>query len=162
MKTYARRGPADRNDSRNSAPAHDTAAFGGLPEILNQSPRVQAQLQLDRSLNQRKVNDTGMPDGLKAGIEEMSGLSLDDVKVHYNSPKPAQLNALAYAQGTDIHVAPGQEQHLPHEAWHVVQQSQGRVRPTMQTQGVDVNDDPGLEREADFMGARAARFKPEE
>jgi len=45
---------------------------------------------------------------------------------------PAQLNALAYAQGSDIHVAPGQEKHLPHEAWHVVQQSKGRVKPTMQ------------------------------
>jgi hypothetical protein len=27
---------------------------------------------------------------------------------------------------------PGQEQHLPHEAWHVVQQKQGRVKPTGQ------------------------------
>jgi hypothetical protein len=50
-------------------------------------------------------------------------MSMDHVKVHYNSSQPAQLNALAYAQGSDIHVAPGQEQHLPHEAWHVVQQA---------------------------------------
>jgi hypothetical protein len=83
-------------------------------------------------------------------------MSMDSVKVHYNSEKPAQLNALAYAQGTDIHVAPGQEQHLPHEAWHVVQQAQGRVQPTMQMkEGVPVNDDLGLEHEADVMGARA-------
>lgn len=34
-----------------------------------------------------------------------------------------------YEQGTDIHVGPGQEQHLPHEAWHEVSQRQGRVRP---------------------------------
>lgn len=99
-------------------------------------------------------NNTGLPDNLKSGIENLSGYSLDDVKVHYNSDKPAQLSALAYAQGTDIHVAPGQEQHLPHEAWHVVQQKQGRVQPTMQMQGVDVNDNEGLEREADVMGAR--------
>jgi hypothetical protein len=63
------------------------------------------------------------------------------------------LNARAYAQGSEIHVAPGQEQHLPHEAWHVVQQAQGRVKPTLQMQGVSVNDDAGLEREADLMGA---------
>jgi hypothetical protein len=76
--------------------------------------------------------------------------------VHYNSSQPAQLNALAYAQGSDIHLGPGQEQHLPHEAWHVVQQAQGRVRPTMQMrEGVPVNDDAGLEREADVMGERA-------
>lgn len=70
----------------------------------------------------RQANNTGLPDKLKAGIEHYSGASLDGVKVHYNSAKPAQLNALAYAQGADIHLGPGQEQHLPHEAWHVVQQ----------------------------------------
>jgi Domain of unknown function (DUF4157) len=102
-------------------------------------------------------NRTGLPDQLKSGVESLSGMSLDDVKVHYNAEKPAQLNALAYAQGTDIHVAPGQEQHLPHEAWHIVQQKQGRVQPTMQMkQGIPVNDDRGLEKEADVMGAKAA------
>lgn len=79
-----------------------------------------------------KPNNTGLPDNLKSGIESLSGMSMDNVRVHYNSAQPAQLNALAYAQGTNIHVAPGQEQHLPHEAWHVVQQAQGRVQPTMQ------------------------------
>ena len=103
-----------------------------------------------------KPNNTGLPDNLKSGIENLSGMSMDSVRVHYNSAQPAQLNALAYAQGTDIHVAPGQEQHLPHEAWHVVQQAQGRVQPTMQMKdGVPINDDRGLEREADVMGARA-------
>ncbi len=105
-------------------------------------------------------NRTGLPDQLKTGVESLSGISLDDVKVHYNSDKPAQLNSLAYAQGTDIHVAPGQEKHLPHEAWHIVQQKQGRVRPTMQMQqGVPVNDDRGLEKEADVMGLRALQMK---
>lgn len=75
---------------------------------------------------------TGLPDNLKSGLESLSGMDLSDVKVHYNSTKPQALQAHAYAQGTDIHVASGQEQHLPHEAWHVVQQKQGRVKPTMQ------------------------------
>jgi hypothetical protein len=78
---------------------------------------------------------------------------MDDVRVHYNSAKPAQLQALAYTQGTDIHVAPGQEKHLPHEAWHVVQQKQGRVQPTMQLQGVNINDNEGLEKEADVKSS---------
>lgn len=103
-----------------------------------------------------KSNKTGLPDGLKSGVENLSGYSMDDVKVHYNSSKPAQLKAHAYAQGTDIHIAPGQEKHLPHEAWHVVQQKQGRVKPTLQMKsGVPVNDDAGLENEADVMGAKA-------
>lgn len=115
------------------------------------------QRQPNESERKPRENNTGLPDNIKAGIESLSGLSLDHVRVHYNSAQPAQLNALAYAQGSDIHVAPGQEQHLPHEAWHVVQQAQGRVQPTMQIKdGVPVNDDAGLEREADVMGAKAS------
>jgi hypothetical protein len=103
-------------------------------------------------------NRTGLPDNLKTGIEALSGMSMDHVRVHHNSAQPAKLNAHAYAQGSEIHVAPGQERHLPHEAWHVVQQAQGRVKPTMQMKaGVAVNDDAGLEAEADLMGARALR-----
>ncbi|MEM6597440.1 MAG: DUF4157 domain-containing protein, partial [Cyanobacteria bacterium P01_C01_bin.69] len=109
---------------------------------------------------QQKENNTGLPNNLKSGIENLSGYSLDDVKVHYNSDKPKQLQAHAYAQGTDIHVAAGQEKHLPHEAWHVVQQKQGRVKPTKKLNGnVNVNDDQGLETEADTMGAKAATWK---
>lgn len=102
----------------------------------------------------------GLPGGLRAGIESLSGVAMDDVRVHYGSAQPAQLNALAYAQGSDIHLAPGQEQHLPHEAWHVAQQRQGRVAPTMQMAGVGINDDAGLESEADAMGARALAEGP--
>lgn len=103
-----------------------------------------------------KLNNTGLPDNLKTGIESLSGISMDNVKVHYNSAQPARFSASAYAQGSEIHVAPGQEQHLPHEAWHIVQQAQGRVRPTLRTRdGVPVNDDKGLEHEANVMGARA-------
>ncbi|WP_264564733.1 DUF4157 domain-containing protein [Flavobacterium sp. N3904] len=108
---------------------------------------------------QKKENNTGLPDNLKSGIENISGYSMDDVKVHRNSGKPAQLQAHAYAQGTDIHLAPGQEKHLPHEAWHVVQQKQGRVKPTIQKKrDLTINDDAGLEKEADVMGSKAQGF----
>jgi len=101
-------------------------------------------------------NLTGMPDQLKSNLESMSGFDMSDVRVHRHSDKPAQIGALAYAQGSDIHLGPGQEQHLGHEAWHVVQQKQGRVRPTMQFKGhLNINDDSGLEAEADRMGAIA-------
>ncbi len=119
-------------------------------------------------------NKTGIPDKLKTGIESLSGLSMDNVKVHYNSSKPAQIGALAYAQGTDIHIASGQEKHLAHELCHVVQQRQGRVKPTLQMGGLPVQatlsgprdaqvirinpvtgltivNEAGLEREADKM-----------
>jgi hypothetical protein len=105
-----------------------------------------------KSESRRKENRTGLPDGLKTGIESLSGLAMDDVKVHYNSAKPAQINALAYTQGTEIHLGPGEDEHLPHEAWHVVQQKRGRVKPTLQMKGLPINDDDGMEREADVMG----------
>jgi hypothetical protein len=101
----------------------------------------------------------GLPAQLKSGVEALSGLSMNDVRVSYNSPAPARVGALAYAKGNQIHVGPGQEQHLPHEAWHVVQQKQGRVKPTLQAKGLAVNDNPGLEAEADTMGQRAAQLK---
>lgn len=140
-----------------------------LADHLNASPAVAALSTTADRLNapvqrpsvQRKANATGLPDSLKAGVESLSGLSLDDVRVHRNSSRPAPLQAHAFAQGTDIHLAPGQEQHLPHEAWHVVQQKQGRVRATAQLKGVNLNDDAALEVEADRMGARAARAAAE-
>ncbi len=158
------------NSPRQVAQAQRIAAIFG-PAVMQQADADEGEMQSEESLQARFApgnagevptvqamqteNRTGLPNQLKAGIESLSGMSLDHVKVHTNSSKPAQLNALAYAQGSDIHLAPGQEQHLPHEAWHVVQQAQGRVQPTMQMAGAAVNDDVGLEREADVMGARA-------
>lgn len=125
-------------------------------EELLQAKFESEPTQLEAAAEAPRPNNTGLPDNLKSGIENLSGMSMDHVKVHYNSDKPAQLQAHAYAQGSEIHVAPGQEQHLPHEAWHVVQQAQGRVRPTVQMKGnVPINDDVGLEAEADLMGGRA-------
>jgi hypothetical protein len=97
-------------------------------------------------------NKTGLPDNLKAGIESHSGIDMSDVCVQHNSYKPAQVNALAHTQGTEIHLGPGQERHLPHEAWHAVQQKQGRVKPTGAISGMPLNDNPSLEREADRKG----------
>lgn len=162
-----------------------TVAQRKLQETANNSPQVKktAQLQAiaDNHVAQsqhsiqkkenysmsvhepKRTNNTGLPDNLKSGIENLSGYTMDDVKVHYNSDKPAQLQAHAYAQGTDIHLGSRQEKHLPHEAWHVVQQKQGRVKPTIQMKGkVNVNDDAGLEKEADVMGSNALKIVPDE
>jgi hypothetical protein len=154
--------------------AHDSPRMlqqNALFDAIRNSPRAVAQRrQLDslfpqsteESRNGRtgevlRSNSTAMPDRLKAGIESLGGMSLDNVRVHYDSPQPAQLNALAYAKGHDIHLAPGQTRHLPHEAWHLIQQAQGRVKPTGQAPGgVLINDDEALEHEADTMGAKAA------
>jgi hypothetical protein len=108
------------------APQADPEQFFGAP--LQMKAALSAVSSDAGSGPALQQNRTSLPDVLKTGIEALSGMSLDDVRVHTNLPKPAQLNALACAQDTDIHVAPGQERHLPHEAWHVVQQKQGRVK----------------------------------
>ena len=138
--------------SQQSSEPHDQVSHTiqrRIANALDTSESVQRQ--------EININNTGLPDQVKTGIENLSGVAMDDVKVHYNSSKPAQLQAHAYTQGTDIHVGPGQEKHIAHEAWHVVQQKQGRVKPTMQMAGQPVNDQQHLEHEADVMGARAMR-----
>lgn len=112
----------------------------GTPRFLNQGSRE---------------NKNGLPSGLKDRMEGMSGMDLSDVRVHRNSSKPDRINALAYTEGNEIHLAPGQDHHLAHEAWHAVQQKEGRVGPGAQAKGRALNDDRGLESEADRMGDKA-------
>ena len=141
-----------------------TPNFTGITtQLMEESGRGAASfVQAEEKRGEESTNQTGLPDNLKSGIEHLSGYSMDDVKVHYNSDRPAQVKAHAYAQGTDIHLASGQEKHLPHEAWHVVQQKQGRVKTKKQLKGlVYINDDAELEKEADIMGTKAMQFKPE-
>jgi hypothetical protein len=105
-----------------------------------------------------------LPAELRAKMEGSFGADFSAVRVHEGQASAA-LGAQAYAQGTDLHFAPGQYQPdsmrgqelIGHELAHVVQQSQGKVTATAQAKGVAVNADPGLEAEADAMGARAAR-----
>ena len=141
----------------------DAPSASSVLDASSQSESLQRKAELANGAVQRveppRPNNTGMPDNLKAGIESLSGFSMDDVRVHYNSSKPATVQALAYTQGTDIHVAPGQEKHLPHEAWHVAQQMAGRVSPTTNINGMPVNDNAALEHEADVMGEMAVQCK---
>lgn len=101
----------------------------------------------------------GMPQNLVDGFSQSTGHDLSDVNVHYNSDKPKDVGALAYAQGNDIHLGAGQEKHLAHEAGHIVQQREGRVKPTTEVGGMPVNDNKGLESEADSLGDKAMQMK---
>ena len=152
--------------ARLAARSQRAAAHGGLLQMVNASARLQAQGRMCALVTQGRrlsaqrdaapVAAGGLPDALRQGIHQLSGIDLGGVRVHRNSPAPARIGAHAYAQGSQIHLGPGQERHLPHEAWHVVQQKQGRVRASLQAKGIPVNDDAALEQEADRMGERAA------
>jgi hypothetical protein len=108
-----------------------------------------------------------MPEDVRAKMESAFGADFSEVRIHEGA-RAAALGARAYTQGADVHFAPGGYQPhssdgqelLGHELTHVVQQRAGRVQATTQAKGVGVNDDSALEREADEMGARAARGEP--
>lgn len=115
---------------------------------------------------QRQVeNQTGIPDDVKQRMEDSFNTDFSGVRVHPDSSSAPEVGALAYTQGTDIHFAPGQfkpdtsagQQLLGHELAHVIQQAEGRVQPTTEIGGMPVNDNEGLEHEADVLGANAAR-----
>lgn len=113
-----------------------------------------------------------LPEDVRSKMEGSFGADFSAVRVHEGGGAPA-VGARAFAQGTDLHFAPGEYQPqspagqalIGHELAHVVQQSQGRVGATTQAKGADgaavhVNDDASLEHEADEQGARAARGEP--
>lgn len=58
----------------------------------------------------------GLPESLRSGLEVLGAVRMDGVRVHRDSDRPARLGALAYTEGSDIYLGPGQATHLPHEA----------------------------------------------
>lgn len=86
-----------------------------------------------------------LPANLQHNLESAHGVNLSDVKVHVGH-EATLIGAKAFTQGSDIHLAPGQEQHLPHEAWHVAQQKQGRVESSTLAEGlVEVREEQSFE-----------------
>lgn len=99
-----------------------------------------------------KENRTGIPAAMSERLEKSTGVSFEDVKVHYNSEKPEALGALAYTQGNQIFVGPGQERYLAHELGHVAQQKMGLVREgSMGKNGAKINTEERFERQADEL-----------
>jgi hypothetical protein len=94
---------ADKTAENKSQPVSNgftARASGTAMQLKDNRPQYRAQKkQADALANnknaqpliQKKANNTGLPDQLKSGIEGLSGHSLDDVKVHYNSPPGTQL-----------------------------------------------------------------------
>lgn len=110
-------------------------------------------------VERKAASGGGMPEDLVNGFKAATGHDLSNVHVHYNSDKPAQVGALAYAQGNDIYLGPGQAQHLDHETAHLVQQREGRVQANAAVNGMAVNNSKSLESEADSLAARARQMK---
>ena len=103
---------------------------------------------------------TGIPVQMKHYIESKTGLSYDDVRIHYNSDRPRQFKALGYTQGNNIFLQHGQEKHLMHELCHIAQQKKGIVKPTSLIGEYVINDNTELENEAELCEDQYKREAP--
>ncbi|MEM7657306.1 MAG: DUF4157 domain-containing protein [Bacteroidota bacterium] len=136
------------------------------------------ELQMKANPLQRKENgvsiDNGggasMPAAVQSQMETSMGSDFSSVRIHPNSSAAPEVGAQAFTQGDHIHFDSGKydpasqqgQELLGHELAHVVQQREGRVQPTTEVNGVSVNDEVGLEREADEMGRSASQLKKEQ
>src|SRR6056297_1850296 len=135
-------------------------------EELQMKPGEEEELQKKEGSGNPGTK-TNMPNDVQSKMENSFGEDFSDVNIHKDSENAPSLGALAYTQGNDVHFAPGQydpssqkgQELLGHELSHVVQQREGRVKPTTQGKGMPVNTDPALEKEADEQGKQAAQGK---
>lgn len=114
-----------------------TESTGGKGRIIQKADAIKMK------------NQTGLSDAMKDRLERKTGFSADDLRVYRNSPLPATMGALAISEGSNIHLGPGNDGCLNHELGHWVQKKMGRVRATKTENGIPINDDSSLEREAD-------------
>lgn len=137
-----------------------------MAPLKNQKRNTQEQSSTPKAAaNQSHTGPAAMPQGVQAKMEQNLSADFSDVSIHQNSSKATSLGAYAYTQGNDVHFAPGQfdpmsskgQELIGHELAHVMQQRDGKVKPTTQAKGLPVNDDEGLETEADQLGAKAAQ-----
>lgn len=167
--------PEDGNGEDNDSSNGSDDALGGKDNIgtVQQMPQglntAQGQGQVNPSYTPSIQNfdqDQSLPSNdIMSQMEASFGQSFSDVQIHENSETAGQMGARAYAAGNEIHFAPGEynpnsfdgRSLLGHELTHVIQQRQGRVQETRQEKGFSINDKDSLEREADEMGAKAAR-----
>ncbi|MGG4456072.1 DUF4157 domain-containing protein [Brevibacillus porteri] len=126
--------------------------------------RMLSRTPLQKSENLSSGSGRSLPDSVQAKMEKAFRTDFSDVQIHPESSVASQIGAVAFAQGNDIHFAPGTyqpetqsgQQLLGHELTHVVQQRQGRVKANVPDASLPINDDPALEAEADRYGSVAA------
>lgn len=111
-------------------------------------------------------HEGGLPEHVREGMEEAIGGDFSSVQLVTDSQKAVDVGALAFTQGKTVEFAPGQFKPdttaglelIGHELTHVDQQDRGSVNPTMEIEGMPVNDDKELETKADDKGKAGARL----
>lgn len=108
------------------------------------------QDRLENEVIKKTSNQTNIPISIKSELEESSGVSLDNVRVKYNSSLPKSVGALATTKGTNIDIAPNQEKHLKHELGHAIDYlAGGNQQQTMKYSGEAIDSSQASEKRAD-------------
>lgn len=81
-------------------------------------------------------------------------MDLSDVRIHRNNSEPDRLKAHVFTRGAGVFLATGKDNYLTHEAWHAVQQKQGRVQANFSFKGLLISNSRSLESEADRIAQR--------
>ncbi|MGB1206180.1 MAG: eCIS core domain-containing protein [Chitinophagales bacterium] len=154
---------------KQEAEKEEEAQMKANPLQKQEAEEEEAQMKANPLQKQENKSSTsnGLPTEVQMKMENSLGADFSNVNIHKDSKSATDVGALAYAQGNDVHFAPGQfkpntqagQELIGHELTHVVQQREGRVKPTTQAKGLPVNDDKSLEKEADDMGKMAAQGK---
>ena len=167
------------NDTQSLYVSHESD-YGELPSNTNRSSGMQAkaspppfQLKPDSkskaytAIQRKTPTSGGMPVDLLINMSQSLGADFSEVNIHRDSQSATDAGALAYTQGNDVHFAPGQydpesasgQELIGHELTHVIQQREGRVRANNEVNGMPLNDDKGLEKEADEGGMKVTQLK---
>jgi hypothetical protein len=158
-------GKFDATAQREAAPEEEEAMQGKFAQLkCDACEQEEAQAKTETTTQAKSDAPNGLSGDVRGKMENSFGADFSGVNIHTNSLQAKEIGALAYTQGSDVHFAPGQynpetqsgQELLGHELTHVVQQREGRVEPTTQVNGMPVNDNHGLENEADTLGAKAA------
>lgn len=158
-QTYITRPAADNKRTPESKNENE-ASFGSMQlSAASSGADSSGKNDLESALKSRiGLGDTAISRQLDivSSLEHRSGIDLSDTAVHFDSSKPAQIGAHAYAQGNSVYIGPGQERFLGHELTHVVQQKQGIVQSDSTIGGLPVNTSEALEHAADAMSVTSA------
>jgi Domain of unknown function (DUF4157)/Effector protein len=148
--------------------------FRGLSHELTSaldSDGMAATQDLESCINRARSGGQPLEAGLQRKLGQAMGADFSEVRVHADA-QADQLNrsiqAKAFTTGQNVFFRQGAynpgsrggQALIAHELTHVVQQKEGRVKPTVQINGAEVNDDPTLEAEADEARFRIDGGKP--
>jgi hypothetical protein len=123
---------------------------------------------LESAIQRARSGGQSLPDGIRQPMERAFGTDFGGVRVHTDGEADRlnrSIQARAFTTGQNIFLRQGEfrpgstegQRLLAHELTHVVQQKLGRVRETRPINGMEFNDDVGLENEAERNGSIALR-----